>query len=695
MKLYLDTETRSDVNLKKHGLYRYTQGKKFDVILLSWAIDDEPPHVWDIANTGYKAIPKRLASALTNPKTEFLIHNSGFDRTVMAVKKLANIPVERTVDTMVMALAHGLPASLDMLGKALGLPDEMTKMDEGRRLIRLFCNVRKDGWFNNINTHPEDWALFKQYALMDIVAMRECYKRMPKANYPTLEHRFWQIDQKINARGIPVDVEFAEAAVREAEVEKETLDVLTVDLTKGAVARTTQRDKFKEYLKERFGIDMPDMQAPTIERRLMDPELPLAARTLLETRVQASQNAAAKYQTILNHHDGGRIKNTLQMYGASRTGRDAGRVFQPQNLKRPTMWHGRDGAELDAAIEEDVVAIKGGIVTFVHPGKVMEVLGNCVRSVIRAPEGKKLVQADLSNIEGRGLVWLSDETWKIQFFYDFDSGKIKFDNYVAAYSRAMGVPPEEVDRDRRNIGKVMELGLGYGGGVAAFLQFVDVYGLDLKELARSVHSTADHTMAECVAKYDWAVENKYHAGLEQFEYAACEYLKTKWREAHPKTVKFWSDLEQAFRNAINFRNKSFWVGRLEFRRHGGWLTIKLPSGRRLVYANPKVDEDGQLSFMGVDGYTKKWQRIKTYSGKLAENVTSATARDVLIHRLPDIEAAGYEVIMRVHDEFVTEAPDTDEYSSDELARLMAMPHEWTPGFPLAAAGFEAKRYRKD
>lgn len=695
MKLYLDTETRSDVSLKKHGLYRYTQGEKFNVILLSWAIDDEPPHVWDIANTGYGAMPKRLKAALGNPKTQVIIHNSGFDRVVLATKKVASIPVSRTIDTMVQALAHGLPASLDMLGRALGLPDEMTKMDEGRRLIRLFCSPRTDGFFNNANTHPEDWELFKQYALMDIVSMRECHKRMPKANYPTLEHHLWRIDQKINDRGIPMDIEFAEAAVREAEVEKESLDILTLKQTKGQVERATQRDKLKAYIEEVFGMELPDLAAPTLERLLSNPDLPLPLRTLLETRVQSSQNAAAKYLTVLNHHDNGRLKNTLQMYGASRTGRDAGRVFQPQNLKRPNMWRGLDGTELDAAIEQDIEAIKGGIVTFTHPGKVMEVLGNCVRSVIAAPKGMKLVQADLSNIEGRGLVWLSDESWKLQFFRDFDSGKIKFDNYVAAYSRAMGIPPEEVDGDQRNIGKVMELGLGYGGGVAAFLQFVDVYGLDLSELARSVHRTADHTMAECLAKYDWAAENGYNAGLEQFEYAACEYLKTKWREAHPKTVKFWSDLEGAFRNAILFANKTFMVGKLEFRRSGGWLTIRLPSGRRLVYANPKIADDGQLSFMGVDGYAKKWQRIKTYGGKLSENTTSAVARDILIHRLPDIEAAGYEVIMRVHDEFVTVTPDTEHYSSDELARLMSMPHEWTPGFPLAAAGFEAKRYRKD
>lgn len=695
MILWLDTETRSDVNLKKHGVHRYTQGEKFNVILVSWAIDDEPARVWDRANDHTQTMPARLRAALDDENVTVVMHNSGFDRVAMAANKLANLTTDRIVDTMTMALAHGLPGSLDKLGRALGLPEDMVKMEEGARLIRLFCSPLKAGHFNTAVTHPTEWELFKEYAVKDIVAMRECYRRMPKVNYPKLEHHLWRIDQTINDRGIPVDVELAEAAVREAEIERGRLSVLTADATGGEVQAATQRDKLLKHLAKEHGIFLPDLQSATLERRLQEPDLPAPVRELIENRLQASQNAASKYKTIINHHNNHRLMNTLQMYGASRTGRDAGRVFQPQNLKRPTMWHGLEGAELDNAIEEDVQAIKGGIVTFVHPDGVMEVLGNCVRGVIAAPKGRKLVQADLSNIEGRGLIWLADEGWKIKYFYDFDSGKIKFDNYVAAYARAMNVKPETVTKDQRQIGKVMELGLGYGGGVAAFLTFADVYNLNISELARSVHSTADRVMAECNAKYEWAVEHGYHAGLDRFEYAACEYLKTKWREAHPKTVQFWKDLETAFRQATEIPNKSFHVGRLEFRRRAGWLTITLPSGRMLVYANPKIAEDGTLSFMGVDGYAKRWQRIKTYSGKLAENVTSATARDVLIHRMPDIEAAGYKIIMRVHDEFVTETPDDPEYSSDKLAALMSQPHPWTDGLPLAAAGFEAKRYRKD
>lgn len=695
MILYLDTETRSDVNLPAHGVYRYAQGDKFNIILLSWAIDDEPPKVWDISSEGYGSIPKRLSNALTDPDVTVVIHNSGFDRVVMDHAGLPKLDPSRIHDTMVQALAHGLPPSLDMLGKALGLPADMLKMEEGKRLINLFCKLNTKGYFNTYNTHASDWELFKDYARMDIVAMRECYKRMPKANYPALEHGLWVIDQTINSRGIPVDVDLAVAAVREAGVERERLSSITSEATGGEVGSTTQNAKLLKYLAHEHDIFLPDLQAATLERRLNEPDLPPAARLLIENRLQASQNAASKYKTIINHHDNGRLKNTLQMYGASRTGRDAGRVFQPQNLKRPTMWHDLEGTDLDAAIEADVQAIKDGITTFLYPDSVMEVLGNCVRSVIAAPAGRKLVQADLSNIEGRVLIWLSDESWKLQYFHDFDAGKIQFDNYVAAYAKAMNVPPEGVTKHQRSIGKVLELGLGYGGGVAAFLTFADVYNLDISDLARSVHGTADSLMAECLGKYEWAVKNKYHAGLPEFEYAACEYLKSKWRKAHPKTVAFWQALEEAFRNATEIPNKSFRVGMLDFKRHGSWLTIRLPSGRRLVYANPQVKDDGRLSFMGVDGYTRRWQRIETYGGKLSENVTSATARDILIHRLPDIEAAGYEIIMRVHDEFVTETPDTDEYSAQQLAAIMTQPYPWTQGLPLAAAGFEAKRYRKD
>lgn len=244
-------------------------------------------------------------------------------------------------------------------------------------------------------------------------------------------------------------------------------------------------------------------------------------------------------------------------------------------------------------------------------------------------------------------------------------------------------------------GPLLAHNCGYGGGVAAFLNYVAVYKLDIDELADATFEVADkHLLNECWDKYEWAKDNKYHAGLKQKQYAACEYLKTSWRRAHPNTVKFWSDLENAFRVCTAEEGVVVTVGRLKFKRKGQWLYIRLPSGRCLVYLQPKII-DGECTFVGRDSFTKRLQKIKTYSGKLAENVTSAVSRDVMIHRLPDVENAGYSVVMRVHDELVTETPDTPGFNPEDLSKIMTRPYEWSDGLPLAAAGFQAYRYRKD
>lgn len=694
MKLYLDCETRSATSIRD-GVKNYADDPQFAVILVSWAIDDEPVRLWQPLT---EPLPERLGAAAKDADTKFIIHNSAFDRTVLNKSGILGVAIrpEQIIDTMVQALAHCLPGSLGALCSVFRLGEDQAKDKDGRRLIGIFC-VPKRGTaeFNDEASHPAEWDRFCAYAISDIVAMREVHKRMPSVNYPVLEHALWCIDQDINDRGIGVDIDLAEAAVREAAIERLRLNAEVLNATSGDVGAATQRDKLIEHLAKTYDIFLPDLKTATLERRLEEPDLPADFRELLEMRLQASQNAAAKYRKVIQCANNSRLNFTMQMYGASRTGRDAGRVFQPQNLKRPTMWHGLEGDELEAAIAEDIESIKTGVVSLVHQDKTMEVLGNCVRSVIVAKPGHKLVQADLSNIEGRGLVWLSNERWKLDYFADFDAGKVKFDNYVMAYAKALNVPPESVTKYNRQIGKVMELGLGYGGGVSAFITFANVYRLDIGELAAAVWETGDVLrLRECQDKHAWAKENGYHAGLNEHQFAACEYLKQLWRESHPQTVAFWQGLEENFKLATNHEGETFALGKLKFKRKGQWLYVRLPSGRCIVYLAPRI-EDGSLTFMGVDPFTKKFSRVKTYSGRLAENVTSGTARDVLFHRLPDVESAGYPVVLRVHDELVTEPVDSDRFSHEALAEIMSRPFEWSKGLPLAAAGFETYRYRKD
>jgi DNA polymerase len=331
------------------------------------------------------------------------------------------------------------------------------------------------------------------------------------------------------------------------------------------------------------------------------------------------------------------------------------------------------------------------------PANMMELVANAVRGCIVAPPGKKLVVADLSNIEGRGLAYLAGETWKLQAFAAYDRGDGP-DLYVAAYARSFGVDHSAVGKPQRQIGKVQELGLGYEGGVAAFLTFAAVYNMDLDDLADAVWASATREALKNGADIlEWVKRKKRSTfGLSDKVYIACEVLKRAWRDAHPNTEALWKAAGDSVRAAIQNPGQTFPIGEhLKARVDGAWLRVRLPSGRYLCYIDPKVDDSGQISYAGVNQYTRQWGRIKTYGGKLVENATQAFARDIMAHNMPLIDQVGYEIVLSVHDELITEAPEMEEYSVDHLAKLLATVPPWAKGIPLAAAGFECTRYRKE
>lgn len=325
---------------------------------------------------------------------------------------------------------------------------------------------------------------------------------------------------------------------------------------------------------------------------------------------------------------------------------------------------------------------------------LMDVLSSLVRGCIIAPPGRKLVVADLAAIEGRMLAWLACEEWKLQAFRDFDNG-IGADQYKLAYAKAFGVPVDQVDKLMRQIGKVMELFLGYAGGAGAFLTGATTYGFDIEDLGRRAYDTLpDWAREEAHEFYAWTVKQKRSTyDLSERAFVVCDALKRMWRAAHPNVTALWKELEGACVLAVEYPGNTLPCRKVKVRRDGSWLRVVLPSGRALCYPQPKV-EDGQLSYMGVNQYSRKWERIRTYSGKLVENITQAAARDVLAGSMPDVEAAGYQIVLTVHDELVTETPDSPEFTADRLAEIMSRSPEWAPDIPLAAAGFEAYRYRK-
>lgn len=343
----------------------------------------------------------------------------------------------------------------------------------------------------------------------------------------------------------------------------------------------------------------------------------------------------------------------------------------------------------------------------------MELTSSALRGCIMAPAGKKLVVSDLSNIEGRKLAWLAGEAWKLDAFKDYDtlildqSGAPIWDAaakdykrrgpdlYKLAYARAFNISHEDVTKYQRQIGKVMELGLGFGGGVAAFLTFALVYGLDLEELATAaLPNISRDVQREAKGWYDESVKRKSTYGLSEQVFIACDSLKRLWRRAHPETCDFWYQLERTVLSAIATPAKTLYCGYLKVRRDGAWLRIQLPSGRALCYPSPTI-EKGNITYMGINSYSRKWQRLKTYGGKLVENVTQAAARDVLAGNMPLIEDAGYCIVLTVHDEVICEAPDTDDYTDAALSSLLSTNPTWAPDIPLNAGGFEALHYRKE
>ncbi|WP_173911072.1 DNA polymerase [Acinetobacter sp. Marseille-Q1618] len=683
--LFLDLETYCETPIK-NGTHAYAENA--EVMIFAWALNDGEVHVEDLTQNDPSG---ELCTYLTNPNITFIAHNSGFDRTVLrhAMPEL-DLKIERWQDTMVQALSHSLPGGLDVLCDIFKIDSDKAKDKAGKQLIHLFCKPRPTNQKirrATCETHPVEWSRFVDYAKNDILAMRELYKKMPKWNYQGNELALWHLDQQINDRGVCIDLELVKCAMSAVEKAQKVLAKRTKALTDGEVEAATQRDAMLKHILEAHGVSLPDMQKSTLERRLNDDSLPLAVRELLAIRLQASTTSTAKYNALAKGtNSDGRLRGTLQFNGASRTGRWAGRLFQPQNLPRPALKQ--------AVIDEGIDILKAGCADLFHDN-VMELTSSAIRGCICAPKGKKLVVADLSNIEGRALAWLAGETWKIKAFYDFDAG-IGHDLYKLSYAKSFGVSPEAVDKEQRQVGKVQELALGYEGGVGAFLTFAAAYGLDLDAMAEQAFDSIEPSiMNEAIRAWEWhKKERRSTFGLKKKTWLVCDSFKRSWRYAHPNIFAWWSELKTAATNALQSPNTPFKCRKVDFIKKGSWLLIRLPSGRFLCYPGAKV-EDGKISYMGNNQYTRKWERLYTYGGKFAENITQAVARDVLAHNMPLIQNSGYDLVLTVHDEVITEALDLPEFNHEHLSSLLAANPVWASDLPLAAAGFEAPRYRKD
>lgn len=697
--LWFDRETWSVTDLKEVGTYRYAETA--EDLLISYAIGDGAAQVWDRTS---EEIHDELFHALDDTGVEVWAHNAQFDRAIHngpAQSPLPRVALGRWRCSMAMALSHALPASLDELCQVLRVPSDMAKLKDGKKLIQLFCKPqpanRKVQRATRL-THPEEWARFKQYAGNDIVAMRECVKRMPRWNWDESAIAEWHLDQRINERGFQVDTDLTKAGARAAVDEKARIATRFAELSGGQFT-PGQREKFRIYLSARLGYELDNTQSGTFQVMLRDPSIPADVREMMELAIASNKTSTAKY-AALDPAVGpdGRFRGGLQFAGAGRTRRWAGRLFQPQNL--PSR-----GLPKPAQVENYIEMLKVGAHHLFFDNLMLYGAAALRGCVVSAP-GKKMAVADLSNIEGRVLAWIAQEHWKLKAFRDYDAGTGP-DLYNITAVSIIGGDPWQVEKKNRNaFGKVPDLASGYQGGVAGYQTFARAYGLKMSDFWATIQQMVSpaHVAKAWENLAKWGTPQLESLEIDEIEWVASETCKLAWRARHPATQRFWYDLGGAAKRAIANPGTVHTVGpfiKLRTVSHAGrrWLVVRLPSGRYLTYFEPHVLDDGTIAYWGEAAEegktTRQWVRVFTHGGKLTGNCCQTIARDILAPALHTAEARGYLPVLTVHDEILTETPDTGDFSARGLVEILATNPEWASGLPLAAAGFETKRYYKD
>lgn len=730
--LFLDFETFSEADLKKVGSYAYAEHPTTEVLICTYAFDDEPVQVWDC--TDGSDMPGDLHRALRrlvkpNSRIKMVWHNGGlFDRLIMKHCWGFDIPVSNTIDTMIWAFRHALPGSLDALCGVLGVSADNAKDKRGKALIKRFSKPTPKNYKirrYTAETHPDEWALFIKYAVSDITAMREVFHKLPRWGNSEFEDRVLELDQLINDRGFKVDVALAEAAIEAVEKHKAQLQEEAQRKYGGSL---TGKD-FLPILRELAPAHrIHNAQKSTLNDLLADDDLPDDARMIIEMRLGAASTASTKYNPLLlGRSSDDRRRGCLQYGGAKRTLRWAGKGFQPQNLAR--------GYYHDDELDKGISALLKGRAH--RRFDVAKLTASTVRSCIIPEAGHKFVVADYSNVEGRGLAWLAGEETALDTF------RAGLDIYCVTAGKMFGMDPDDIKKnfkEIRQIGKACELGLGYEGGVGAFVTFAKNLGLDLIEMAKTMDGTfPDHIWAATARGYEWAriqeAKRPPHPGekddrpsyiLDKKVWRTCDAIKRMWRESHPETVAFWRDLKDGILAAVRNPGREFWAG-AHLRRNGErairiwrtvefdssgrkvpgwWLCMELPSGRILSYpgigvsVTKETDEDGRVNtnvrikYQGENQLTRQWTTLYTHGGKACENIVQALCRDLLAYAMINVEGGGYPIVLSVHDELVCETPDTPEYTVAELEKLMCALPEWAEGFPLVAEGQELKRYAK-
>lgn len=669
--LFIDLETFSDVDIGKCGLYKYAQSPAFQILLFAYSLDGAPVQVVDLTQPG-TYLPQEVLRWLFDKDCVKHAYNAAFEWYCLTRHfKLAEAEnydgfsaitwLPQWQCSMLHGMYVGYPSGLDATGRALGLPEDKQKLSAGRALIRYFCvpcapTKSNGGRTRNLPQHdPAKWELFKTYNGQDVVTEMEIDRRLENFPVPAETQQQWVMDQIINLRGVAVDMELADSAIYLGQTVQEQLTAEARELS--GLQNPNSVAQLTKWLQEETGEDLTDLRKDTVSD-LLGKDLPSdAARRMLEIRKELGKTSTKKYNAVeACVCADGRIRGLLQFYGANRTGREAGRLVQVQNLPHdvvPAMDLARQlvkGRQLDALR-----------LTY---GSVTSTLSALIRTVFVAAPGKTFIDADFSAIEARVIAWLAGEEWVLEVFRTH--GKI----YEATASQMFSIPFDRIKKGNpeysyRAKGKVATLALGYQGGSGALINM-------------------------------GALRN----GLTEDELPD---IVDRWRRSNPAIVNFWYQVEAAALVAIQ-EGRSSTVGCVTISRECDpgngldFMTIKLPSGRKLYYASPHmgVNRFGKPSicYKGQNQTTKKWETLETYGGKLVENITQAVARDCLFYSIEQLQAAGYRIVFDIHDEVVIEAP-AGLADLDRVVEIMSQPIPWAPGLPLNADGWVDGYFKKD
>lgn len=668
--LSIDLETYSTVSIGAAGSYRYILDPSFEILLFAYSLDGMPVEVIDVASG--QVIPLWLKNALKNPLYIKHAYNAAFEWFALS-KYLGWLPPDQWRDTMLHALYCGYPASLDAAGRAMGLPEDKKKLTTGKALIRYFCVPCKPSNANgnrtrNLPKHdPAKWKLFKEYNGQDVVTEMEIDRRLSAFPVPAFVQKQWETDLTMNARGVAADMEMVSGALVIGATVKSQLMAEARQLS--GLDNPNSIKQLARWLTEATDSDaeITSVTKETVATMLKQPQ-PANVQRMLEIRQELGKTSTKKYDALETCiADDGRVRGLLQFYGANRTGRWAGRLVQVQNLPR-TYTHPLPPAR-QLVKDRNIDGLR------LMYGSINDTLSQLIRTAFVATPGNVLIDADFSAIEARVISWLAGQEWRLEVFRTH--GKI----YEASASQMFHVPIEKIKKGNpeyalRQRGKVAELALGYQGGVSAMRRMDTGHNLD---------DLSDDEVKGIV---------------------------DRWRETNSMIRDLWNIVDSAAVTVITnggaqtIRSETTdavitLACELDVITGTRYMTILLPSGRKLYYPSPEIDVNRwgnpSVSYMGQNQTTKRWERVETYGGKLVENIVQAIARDCLAIAIENLEAQGLHVVFHIHDEVVIDTPawaDNDTML-DTVTKIMTKPIPWAQALPLNADGWVDKFFKKD